>query len=158
MLFSLIKRGESEVVEFKSLLRYDFANNGANKDLGRVIAKTVSGFMNSDGGYLCIGISDNGEPIGIQNDIDILWKKTYDAFLAALFQLVIDYIGKEYCQKIHPSLTEINKIKVCVVKIERCNKPAWFKDRDVQTFYIRVGQSTRPLEAKETVEYILHRF
>jgi len=41
----LILAGESELVEFKSTLRYDLRKKAVNKTLEYVIAKTISAFM-----------------------------------------------------------------------------------------------------------------
>lgn len=155
---TLINEGETENVEFKSSLRYDLSLKKKNNDLGKVVAKSIAGFMNSNGGYLYIGITDSGKAIGIQNDIRILSKKTYDAFLSSLYQIVCDYLGKEHCQSVHPSFLYLSKKRICAIKVDRCSKPVWFKDKDIQVFYIRVGQSTRPLDAKEAYEYISQRF
>lgn len=157
-LISLIKTGESEKVEFKSSLRFDIVKQCPNKELEKVIAKSVSGFLNSYGGYLFIGISDKGEAIGIENDIKITSKKSEDAFLSTLYQIIIDFLGKEACQKIHPQIINFENKTICVIKIETGNLPTWFHDGQSQIFYLRLGQSTRPLDSKETHEYCLQRF
>ena len=46
----LIKKDESQNLEFKSTLRWDVKQESVNKDLEKVILKTIAGFMNSDGG------------------------------------------------------------------------------------------------------------
>ena len=51
----LILQGESEQVEFKLKIFNEI-----------VIAKTLTAFANSNGGYLIIGVADNGEIIGLQ--------------------------------------------------------------------------------------------
>jgi hypothetical protein len=44
----MIIKGESELLEMKSSLRFDFKDNSVNKKLEFVIAKTVSAFLNSE--------------------------------------------------------------------------------------------------------------
>ena len=51
----LIARGESQNLEFKESLR-----------LKDELGETVSGFSNSDGGFILVGVSDGGEPIGVE--------------------------------------------------------------------------------------------
>lgn len=50
----MVASGESQYVEFKSRLMSD-----------DIIAKVVSGFANTDGGIILVGIGDNGEVIGV---------------------------------------------------------------------------------------------
>jgi len=50
----LIDRGESQSLKFKESLR-----------LKDEIGETVSAFSNSDGGMVTVGVSDGGEPIGV---------------------------------------------------------------------------------------------
>jgi len=53
----LIRHGESSAIEFKKTI------NGPEK-----IAKTITAFANSKGGYLLIGVDDHKKIIGIQPD------------------------------------------------------------------------------------------
>src|SRR6185369_13409521 len=53
----LIAKGESAELEFKSSARWDVRASRINKELERVIVKTVAAFMNSKtGGTLLIGV------------------------------------------------------------------------------------------------------
>lgn len=54
---AIIAAGESERVEFKSSLRWDYATNSKNTALESVIVKTVAGFMNGKGGTLFAGLA-----------------------------------------------------------------------------------------------------
>lgn len=48
----LMKQGETGRVEFKSSLRWDMRENRINRGLETVIAKTLAGFFNAEGGHL----------------------------------------------------------------------------------------------------------
>jgi hypothetical protein len=65
----LIQEGESDELEFKSSLRWDYKQGKVNKELEGVIVKTVSAFANSDGGTLLIGVDDDGNALGIEKDL-----------------------------------------------------------------------------------------
>ncbi len=54
---------------------WDYKENKNNKQLEFVIAKTISAFMNSDGGLLVLGIDDNKTVLGIEPDIQLLTRK-----------------------------------------------------------------------------------
>jgi hypothetical protein len=64
----IIKNGENEQVEFKSSIRYDYIKNTTNRELEKVIAKTIVGFMNAKGGKLILGVDDDGNTLGLEKD------------------------------------------------------------------------------------------
>ncbi len=60
---------ESERIEFKSSLRWDYLNQKANKQMELQTVKAVAGFLNSEvGGTLAIGVSDQKEVLGLEPD------------------------------------------------------------------------------------------
>ena len=154
----MMASGESDRVEFKSSLRYDYKERSVNKELAKVVAKSMCGFLNTTGGYLLIGVSDAGEALGIENDINLLRKKSVDGFLSTFYQVVSDMIGKEFARYIHPEIVELDGERVCCVRLETSAKAAWLAEKGSYTLFIRVGNSTRPLNAKEANDYILSRF
>jgi hypothetical protein len=64
----LIAEGESDSVEFKSSLRWDFAERCVNKKLEEVVVKSVVAFTNGQGGTLLIGVSDEGQVLGLESN------------------------------------------------------------------------------------------
>ena len=66
----LIKRGENEKIEFKSTLRINLHTKEQDKKVENSVLKTIVAFLNSEGGTLLIGVSDCGEIIGIEKDIN----------------------------------------------------------------------------------------
>ncbi|WP_163769896.1 AlbA family DNA-binding domain-containing protein, partial [Proteus mirabilis] len=87
----------NEYTEFKSSLRYDYAKKNTNKELEIVIAKTIAGLMNANGGKLIIGISDKGEILGLENDYFTLKHKNRDGFERRVYEIVNQYLGVEFC-------------------------------------------------------------
>ena len=67
-LKSIIRNGESEIVEFKSTLRINTHTKAHDKGVEFSSLKTVAAFMNTEGGTLVIGLEDNGNPIGMEAD------------------------------------------------------------------------------------------
>ena len=63
-LIDLIRDGESDVVEFKSTLRTNLHTSKPDKAIEYTVLKTLAGFLNTNGGTLVIGISDDGTPVG----------------------------------------------------------------------------------------------
>jgi len=71
----IIDKGENDLIEFKSSLRWDYRQDKVNKALETVIVKTISAFLNTEGGMLFIGIDDDGNTLGLENDYITLSKK-----------------------------------------------------------------------------------
>ena len=67
-LTKLIDEGESEAVEFKSTLRINLHTDEVDKRMELSVLKTLAGFLNTNGGTLIVGVSDNGTPVGIEAD------------------------------------------------------------------------------------------
>lgn len=65
-VLDLIEKGENDFVEFKSSLIWDYKNEQPSKEMKMVVARTISCFMNSNGGILLIGVSDDKKILGIR--------------------------------------------------------------------------------------------
>lgn len=148
-----IMEGESEFIEFKSSLRWDIRKNQVNKELESKIMKTISGFMNSNGGVLLIGVDDDGNILGLENDfLSFNKKQDRDGFELQITSLIKKYIGNEYLKNYNINFEEIEEKIVCKIVVPtRCKKPVYFKEGE---FYIRAGNSTPPLNMKDANEYI----
>ena len=71
-----IAKGESETLEFKSSLRWDRKEGRVNKDLERVVVKTLAGLLNAKkGGALLVGVADSGEVSGPRRRLRITAKE-----------------------------------------------------------------------------------
>ncbi|HEX9989553.1 MAG TPA: DUF262 domain-containing protein [Chloroflexia bacterium] len=153
-LEELIAAGESPTLELKSSLRWDLRTNQVNTDLQKVIAKTVAGLMNSEGGILLIGVADDGTILGIENDLKTLKPPDRDRFHLVLRQLIVDYLGAEFSMYIQVSFREHNDMMVCQVRVDPSPKPVYLADKGATEFYIRAGNTTRPLDIETAHDYI----
>jgi len=150
----IIDSGESATIEFKSSLRWDVREKRVNKELQKVIAKTVAGFLNAEGGILLIGVADDGEVLGIQDDINSTGRKDLDGFQQTLIQTFSNYLGESVAANVRVSFEDIEEKAVCAVKVEACQQPVYFTDGKGKEFYIRFGSSTRPLDVEAAQKYI----
>ena len=141
----LMLSGESETVEFKSTLRYDLRAGAVNKKLEYVIAKTIAAFLNSEGGNLFIGVDDNQNALGLQNDIDSLSKKNIDGFELHLVELIKKYIGGGFTSHIKITFPNYDDSQICRVKIAKSSKPVFTTFEGREDFFIRSGCSSQPL-------------
>ncbi len=151
----LIKEGESKNVEFKSSSRWDMRQNKQNKDLEKVIVKTIAGFLNSEGGKLLIGVNDDGQILGLKQDIETLKKRDLDGYMQFIVALITHSMGVEYCSNVEISFEEIKDNVVCLLTVRESSTPVFVKNSDVKEFYVRRGNTTKLLDSEETYKYIL---
>lgn len=152
----IISKGESDKVELKSSLRYDYHQDKVNKELEFIIAKNIAAFLNTEGGKLFIGIDDNGIILGIKKDYNTLKKKNRDGFKLRLVELINNNLGKEFNVPKYLSIKidEIDNKDICLIEISKSRKPVYLKG----DIYIRTAVSTEKLNSKEAYEYIESHF
>lgn len=154
----LLKSGENNKLEFKTSLRWDVKRNQVNKELEKTIMKTITAFLNSEGGHLVIGANDSGEPVGLENDIASLPKQDTDGFENHFNNLFNSMVGPEFRRFIQLEFNNINGKTVCLISIEPGYKPVYLKSSDNEDFYIRTGNATTPLKISEVATYISSRW
>lgn len=158
---SLMSRGESEKVEFKSSLRWDLREGRVNKDLEGVVVKTLAGFLNAHGGILLIGVDDSGAPVGIEADYATLKKPDRDSFENHLQNLVTRDLGEAVAASFLTIIFhEIDGHDICQVTVDPSNYPIYVHHRkaNVDVFYVRTGNATRELPVNEAVKYVQNRW
>ena len=141
----LILGGESETVEFKSTLRYDLRQKAVNKKLEYVVAKTIAAFLNSNGGNLLIGVDDNLNALGLNDDLSTLKKNDLDGFELKLLEVIQTYIGNEYSTHIKINFPKYDRQTICHVKIAKSSKPIFTTFEGRENFFVRSGCSSQPL-------------
>lgn len=154
---SLIGNGEGEHQEFKASIRWDLRQKKINRELEFVIAKTIVGFMNHNGGSLIIGVTDDGEISGLEVDYQTLKNKNRDGFERCLMDIVSARIGVEICSNIHCVFYQIKAKDVCRVIIEPSETPVYLKDGKISRYFLRAGCSTRELDAREAAKHMKGR-
>jgi len=152
---TMITGEEGDRVEFKSTLRWNLKTDKVDKNLEYVIVKTISAFLNSDGGNLFIGVADDGQLLGFELDYRSFQKRpTRDGFLLKLSSLISQDIGKEFHKFITIDIQEIDTADICRVSVSPADKPAFVKKKGTEEFYIRASAASVPLSLSESHEYI----
>jgi len=157
-LLNLISAGEGERMEFKSSLRWDWRQGKVNKQLESVIVKSIAGLLNHEGGVLLIGVGDDGEIRGIERDWQTLNRSNWDGFEQSLINLVSARLGATGCRLIHSRRRETDGKSVCQVAVEKASRPVFCRDGNTERYYVRFGNTTRELNAHESVDHIAGRF
>lgn len=152
-LKELIHIGENETMEFKSTLRYDLRENKINKKLEFVIAKTISAFLNTEGGILIIGVDDGGNALGLDNDLGTLSKGDIDAFELHLRNIISKHLGSSFEKYLKVNFPSIDEKTVCKIQVLKSGKPVFATYEGAENFYVRIGNSSIPKNRAEQSEY-----
>ena len=154
-ILELIKNKESEEIEFKSTLRTNLHTNEFDKKMEFSALKTISALLNSNGGTLLLGITDEGKILGIEQD---KFPDT-DKFNLYLISLIKEKIGKKHFHLIEIQNTLIEHRTIVKISCKKSKSPVFLKsDLNEEEFYIRMGPSSVQLKGSELVEYIPRHF
>ena len=153
-LEELLEKGESEAIEYKSSLRWDYRQNKTSKELEFSVLKTIAAFMNTRKGTLLIGVADDGAIVGLENDYQSLKKKNRDGFEQHLMELVALSIGTDCCKNIRVTFFERHDKDICTVEVSHIKTPVFLKFLQGTFFYVRTGNHTRELDIQEALKCI----
>lgn len=125
MIDKMIESGESKTVEFKSFL-----------PKGNQIVKTVCAFANRAGGHILIGVSDNGQLLGLSED-------DLNTCMESLPNIIHDMIYPMILPEIYTYSIEGKRI--LIIKIYPGNMPPYYlKNKGkVDGTYVRVGRTNK---------------
>lgn len=154
----LIQQGEGKLIEFKRTLRIDLETNKPGNKPKHAVAKTLAAYLNSGGGALLIGVTDNKEVIGLDVDFSSIKKgDNHDNFKKSFDELISLKFGSDYHHLIDLSFHTIDKKEVCLIIVDtKSPTPVFSKDESntSQEFYIRRQASTIALKINEVTNYI----
>lgn len=159
----LIEEGESNELEFKSSLRWNYQTGQLDKKLETVILKSVSAFSNGEGGSLVIGVDDEGEILGLDHDYRSL-NGDKDEFEQHLRNMLNTTFGKVFATSgISISFFPIKDMEICKISIPKGTKPLYLEVSDSngqksEKFYVRSGNTSQELGLREISDYISSRF
>ncbi len=151
----LLRHMETNQVEFKKSARIALDNDAPEKVINEGIIKTVAAFLNSQGGTLGIGISDDGDIVGVQHDLDFK-HQDLDGYQNWLSTLLINAIGGGVVgAHVGIRLEPIGSEVVCLIDVSPSPNPVYAKThRGNHCFYVRVTNTTRLLEGPDIQSYI----
>ena len=150
----IVGNGESSEVEFKSTLRVNQHTGNRDPRMELAVLKTIAGFLNTNGGILTIGVTDDGTLLGIDAD----GFENEDKMSLHLVNLIKDRMSSTIMPFIHARFEDYKGCRVMVIECSKVRTPVFVKDGNVERFYIRTGPSTTELSASQTQEYIKQRY
>jgi len=119
----IIKKGESEKVEFKSTLRINLYTKQKGPEIEHSCLKTIAAFLNSNGGTLVIGVKDNREPLGIEAD----GFESEDKMSLHLVNLIKRDLGPQHMININMKYDFYKDKKVLVVECKASKSPVYLR-------------------------------
>jgi len=148
----IIKKGENEILEFKSTLRTNLKTEEIDEKIENATLKTIVAFLNTEGGTLLIGVKDDKIILGIDN-----WEglENEDKFDRHLRQSIKDRIKKEiYSRLIRTQYMDIDKKKVLIITC-RSRRTCFPKSSPATLngiIYVRRGSRSDPIDPSEYSE------
>jgi predicted HTH transcriptional regulator len=154
----LIAAGESQTTEFKSTGRFNGHTGQADPKLEHVIVKTVCGFLNAEGGTLLIGVNDDGDVLGLENDFGTLSKSNADGYELFIRQLLDSNLSQTTAATVRTRFEKIDGKDVCVVSVAASGKPVFARPpkgsaSSAEEFWVRSGNSTKQLHSDDLLSY-----
>ena len=156
---------EGPMLEYKSSFVY--TRNGEldiDSQLGYEIMRHVAGFMNADGGLLCIGYYDDGTIRGINDDLayintsnedDFQYDLTEDKITLKFIHTIADSLGALASSRVKIELRQNSAGRiVCFLQVSPAKRPVWYKGKEL---FIRCFNSVRKLRGPEITDYICER-
>jgi len=159
-LSELIQKGEHKKLEFKSTLMWDIKESTRKYHIEHSVIKTIAAFLNSTGGTLLIGVKDDGQIHGLEDDFKVLGSKgdPRDNFNKAFDNLISNNFGRDIHRLIQLSLESIEGKLIAKVEVkEKAPEEVFLANKDknsIEEFYVRLNASSVALTGKEQSKYI----
>ena len=152
-LSNLVQLGENDQVEFKSTLRWNLHTDKADKKIENACLKTIAAFLNSDGGVLLVGVSDDGSVLGLDKD----QFANEDKLLLHWNSLLKAHLGVEFMQLIRSQVNTFSNKRIITAQCLRAPQPVFFRRENEETFFVRTGNGTYQLKPSEVLAYLDQR-
>jgi hypothetical protein len=155
-----------EVIQAHESLEVKRYGRNAGKFL---LAKCIASFLNTDGGDLLIGVSEDRinntiTVTGIEDDYSRMQEtdRNHDGYR----RLIIDAVIRHYLPEIFVSasnhlrisFTKLSGKTVCHIHILPSNRPVFVNTGSEEIFFVRIDASSRNLAGQNLTRYILSRF
>jgi len=158
-VISEIGEKEGQTIEYKETFRWDVKNRIKNKSLKYEVSKTVCAFLNSDGGNLFLGVDDDGNIKGIENDLKTYnnsnMEKNKDLLHQDIKNIIKEHLGSSIINRVTIEFIYVKKIEIIKVVVTRHFEPVFIKNKN---FIVRNGPASQKLEGKDLFDYIVTHF
>ncbi len=153
-IMGLIKVGETQVVALLPRMLGAPGQSKFSSGPALAVASTMAGLMNTQGGFLFIGVDKDGSCRGMEEDYKVLGNSGRENFRQHLLQVVESVLEPSCCALLKVSFQVVEGKDICRIQVKRASFPVYVHVGERSHFYIREGVSTRELEVTEALEYI----
>lgn len=153
-IMNMAREGESATVEFKETFSLDVRKGTKEKYIEISALKTIVAFLNTNGGVLLIGVTDDGRIPGIRSEVK-KFHKSNDGFLLNFKNQLKQRIGEQFYPYINQKLVDMGQTYVLIVDCKPSAAPCYL---DGKEFYVRTNPATDKLEGPKLVEYVQNHF
>ena len=125
------------------------------------IATAICAFLNSNGGFLFIGLDDDGRSQGLEYDFSLSnGKKTKDFFQNEFDQMLEHFLSFSIKANINGEFFRIEDKDIFIVTIEPSkNRPIFVKGQNGKEFWVRGNAGNRQLiDIEEIANYCIDRW
>ena len=150
---------ESETQEYKETWQFDVyqsRNEGKsikNQKLQLSSLKTVAAFLNTNGGNLFIGVSDDNTIEGLDRDLEF-FSGSIDKMQLNISEVMMNAIGVDKKPYYTAQILEIQGKQVYHINVKPClTSKTWLSFGGSQYFFIRDGNGTKSLTGEDADSY-----
>ncbi|MDA9612368.1 DUF262 domain-containing protein [Flavobacteriales bacterium] len=154
----IFRKKEDNFTEFKSSLLFCYREKKHMNYIEHEVLKTIDAFLNAEGGMLLIGVDDDGNVLGLDEDLKLMGNKGKDGLLLRFDTMIINALGKEQKNDIMIRFESHNDKEFIVVEVSQSNKPIFMKFKGKEEFYVRHAASSRSYSMSEAADYINKHF
>ena len=157
----IIQKGEGKFIEFKPALLFNFKTGQGGIGVKFKNAQSIAAFLNSNGGLLYIGVTDNGEIQGLKYDYSVLEGNKHDRLKLEFDQLIRYFFPSFVSTYIQTSIISIQEKDVFVIRIHSSKQPVMLRnkidDKLYKEFYIRQEASSIKIsDTEDIIDYIFN--
>jgi serine/threonine protein kinase len=158
----LLASDEATTLEFKSSLRTptgplakdrEFQQDQLRHAIEHQVLKTIAAFLNTDGGTLVIGVTDDHTLVGIEVDYPTT-KRSADGWRCVFDSLVSKHLGTEVMNFIDLRLVPWHGKTIAIVRCTRREEPTLVDDEE---YFVRRTASTVKLSTREVLAWCRER-
>jgi hypothetical protein len=166
--------GENQYKEFKPALHFNFKTGKRSQGIMHHCAKSIAAFLNTNGGFLFIGVNDKGEAIGLEKDFSCSFKPNqtpHDYFLLQFDYLMSQFFNASVAPMVH-SLFHTFEKEIFIVMVEPSPEPIFLRTtirdestngehswKNVKEFYVRQSASSKMIsDPEEIVKYCKNKW
>lgn len=157
----IIANGEGNKIEFKPALLYNFKTERAGISVKGKIATAICAFLNANGGFLFIGLNDDGEPQGLDMDFSLSkGKKPKDFFQNEFDQMIEHFLSFSVKSNITGQFYELEGKDIFIVAVEPSkNRAIFVRGQNGKEFWVRGNAGNRQLtDMEELANYCIDRW